>query len=125
MFVLGDIWIRPSVTGQFLSNDPLGVYLQVYNATFDQASMAPAVKVTFQIFKDGQPIRTVVDEKGESLQSFSGQRMVIIKAMSLKDLEAGKYKLEVKVQDEVGHQTASATADFRVEQPRDQLAKSN
>jgi len=123
MFVLGDVWIRPNVNGLFLSNDPLGIYFQVYNAVLDQNSQVPSLNVTFQILKDGQLIRTVVDTKGESVTSASDQRLVLIKALSLKDLASGKYQLKIKVEDKVGQQAASVSADFRVEPPRSQLAK--
>lgn len=123
MFVLGDIWIRPNVTGLFLSNDPLGVYFQVYNAVLDQTNLVPSIKVTFQILKDGRRVRTVVDTKGESLQYSSSQRLVVVKALSLQNLESGRYKLEIKVEDVVGSQAASVSADFRVEPPHSQVAK--
>ncbi len=123
MFVLGDVWIRPNVTGLFFSNDPLGVYFQVYNAVLDQTTLRPSVKIAFQILKDGKVVRSAVDAKGESLESASSQRLVVIKGLPLNNLESGRYKLEIKVEDLVSQQTASAFADFRVEPPRNQLAK--
>jgi GWxTD domain-containing protein len=122
MFILGDVWIRPSVTRRFLSHDPLGIYLQIYNVPVDQATLLPSLTVTYRLLKNGQPIRTVVDTKGESVQLYSDQRVVLIKAMGLKDLESGKYTVEVKVEDQVGQQMASTSADFQVEVAAGQVA---
>jgi GWxTD domain-containing protein len=123
MFVLGDVWIRPNVSRRFLSHDPLGVYLQAYNVPVDQSTLVPSLTVTYQILKNGQPVQTIVDTKGESVQFFSGQRLVLIKALGLKDLESGKYTVDVKVEDQVGQQVASTSAEFQVEVAGGQVAK--
>ena len=49
MFVLGDLHIRPSLDKVFDPSDQLHHYLQVYNAAFDQATMRPSLRLTYEI----------------------------------------------------------------------------
>ena len=65
--------------GVFTQDRPLGVYLQLYNVGLDQSSLAPALAISYKIIKDGQTIVEVKEESGESVQYFSGQRVVLIK----------------------------------------------
>lgn len=114
MFVLGDIWIRPSVDGRFLSHDPLGVYVQVYNAALDQAALRPSLDVNYRLLRAGETVREVSDSGGESMQMVSGQRVVLIRALSLEGLEAGTYSAEVEVRDRISGQSARVAAPFQV-----------
>lgn len=114
MFVLGDIWIRPSVDHVFYSYDPLGVYWQIYNAKVDQATSAPALRTSYRIRKDGTVVREAVDNGGQSTQFFSGQRLVLIKGLSLEGLDPGDYNLEVQVEDLIGQQEVISSSDFTI-----------
>lgn len=117
MFVLGDVWIRPSMTKEFPADGPLGVYLQVYNAALDQSSYSPALSVRYRVLKDGEPVTETVDESGESIQFFSGQRVVLIKQLLLKGFSPGKYSMEVEVHDRISDQRIHARDQFEVVEP--------
>ena len=53
-------------------------YIQVYNVTLDQASLKPAMEVTYLVKAAGKVIEKHSDLTGESVQFFSGQRVVVI-----------------------------------------------
>ena len=113
-FVLGNVKVRPSVDKAFTRKNPIGLYLQAYNAGVDQATNAPSLRVSYQVLRDGKPIREVVDETGESLQYFSGERAVLIRALPTADLEPGRYQIRVEVQDKVLGQTVTASDEFQI-----------
>lgn len=114
MFVLGDVRILPRVEGKFTREMPLGVYYQVYNATIDQTSLKPELRVTYSLFKDGELLKAATDANGESMQFFSGQRIVLMKHLTLQDLEPGKYQIEVKAEDALSSQSITSAALFEV-----------
>ncbi len=113
-FVIGDVWIRPSLERAFFREEPLGVYLQVYNAGLDQASAAPLLRVRYQVFRDGEKVREIVDEQGQSTQFYSSQRVVLIRQLALDELAPGDYQIQVEVADLVSGQQVSAQEKFRV-----------
>ena len=113
-FVLGDVKIFPSLSKEFTRKMQLGIYLHVYNAALDQASLAPELSVTYSLLRDGEVIRQAVDQKGESTQYFSEQRIVLIKALSFDSLEPGEYRLRVEVQDRLSNQQVMVSEDFRL-----------
>ncbi len=99
MFVIGDVKILPRLSKEFNNTMPLGIYLQVYNAELDQSTLEPALKVTYSLSKDGELIQQAVDEEGDSMQFFSGRRIVLMKNLSLSGLKPGKYQVRVDIED--------------------------
>ena len=117
MFVLGDVHVRPSLLKIFSSTKSLGVYLQVYNAAFDQANLKPSLKARYKVSRGEETVIDLTDEAGESIQFFSGHRVVLIANLPLKDLEPGKYSLELEVHDRIKDQKITARDKFQVERP--------
>ena len=117
MFVLGDVHVRPSLGKSFRPNKPLGVYLQVYNSGFDQASLKPSLRAQYKVSRKGEPVIDLTDESGESIQYFSGQRVVLIANLPLDKLEPGEYSLEVEVHDQIKDQKIKARDRFQVAAP--------
>lgn len=117
MFVLGDVWVRPSLSKVFPANGNLGVYLQVYNTGIDQTTLAPSLRVNYRVMKDDRPVLDVVDESGESIQFFSGQRVVLIKGLPVAGLEPGKYRVEIEIQDRIADQSITAQEEFQLTAP--------
>ena len=114
MFVLGDIWIHPTLDNTFLAGSPVGVYLQLYNAGLDQASLAPSVALRYTISRGGEKLAEIADEKGESVLYYSGTRLVLVKALPVAQLEPGQYRLEVSVQDQVKNQELTVADSFQI-----------
>ena len=113
-FVLGDVKIFPSLLKEFTPQMPLGIYLHIYNAALDQASMSPALTVTYRLLKGKEVLKQAVDEQGESTQYFSNQRVVLIKALSFANLEPGKYRLEVEIKDRLSEQQVTVADEFKL-----------
>ncbi len=113
-FVLGNVKVRPSVDKAFVQKNPIGLYLQTYNAGVDQATNAPSLRVSYQVLRDGKSISEVVDDTGESLQYFSSERAVLIRALPTADLQPGRYQVRVEVRDKVLGQTVTASDEFQV-----------
>src|SRR5438876_10494630 len=121
MFVLGDVKVIPKLDKRFTPGMPLGVYLQVYNAALDQASGAPSLTVFYRLLQNGKVLAVATDEKGESAQFYSGQRVVLIKELGLEGLERGAYQLQAEVVDHSNNRKVQVGGDFRVaagDQPR-------
>ncbi|MFH1965962.1 MAG: GWxTD domain-containing protein [Acidobacteriota bacterium] len=114
MFVIGDVRILPRLSKQFNNTMPLGVYLQVYNAELDQSTLEPALKIIYTLSKDGETIQQIVDEDGQSMQFFSGRRVVLMKNLSLSGLKPGKYRVEVDIEDALKDEEINLRDDFEV-----------
>ena len=117
MFVLGDVHVRPSLLKSFSRTKTLGVYLQVYNAAFDQASLKPSLKARYKVSRGEETVIDMTDEAGESIQFSSGQRVVLIANLPLNNLEPGKYSLEVEIHDRITDQRVTTRDKFQVAGP--------
>ena len=115
MFVLGDVWIRPSIDKSFSRKLPLGIYLHLYNFGVDQSSNTPELEVNYRIRRGGQVMQEATDSGGESIQFVSGQRLVLIKRLDLGDLEPGPYRIEVEAWDRLSDAKTQVEDNFRVE----------
>jgi GWxTD domain-containing protein len=122
-FVIGDLKILPNVKSEFSSAQFLIPYVQIYNATLDQTSLQPSLEVTYTIKNpaDGKVVTEIQDLSGNSVQFFSGERIVVLGKISLKGMAPGTYKLEVKTLDRISNRTVVAEATFKV-QPQAQAA---
>ena len=114
MFVLGDVRVIPSMLRQFSYRTPLGVYLQLYNVALDQKGLSPALSVAYRIRKNGALVKEIFDEGGKSIQSYSDQRVVLVKQLQLSELADGRYQLEVEVQDRITGQRMTVEEEFSV-----------
>jgi GWxTD domain-containing protein len=114
MFVLGDIKIRPSLDRVFSVDRLMGSYVQVYNAAVDQQTLQPSLRIRYKLFREGNQLMEIVDEEGESIQFYSGQRVVLTRMFSPGDLGAGKYRLLVEVHDRITNQTAMIANEFEI-----------
>jgi hypothetical protein len=114
MFVIGDVKILPRLSREFNNTMPLGVYFQVYNAELDQSTLEPALKVTYSLLQDGEVLRQSTDVSGESMQFFSGRRIVLMKNLSLSGLKPGKYQVRVDIEDALKNEKINLRDDFEV-----------
>ena len=114
MFVLGDLHIRPSLDRVFDSSDQLHVYVQVYNTAFDQATMQPSLRLEYEMRREGDPVLQVIDDRGESIQFLSPQRVVLVRPFPLTELEAGSYEMSLKVTDLIRSSALQVSERFSV-----------
>ncbi|MDA2929893.1 GWxTD domain-containing protein [Acidobacteria bacterium AH-259-O06] len=116
MFILGDLWIRPSLSKSFSLDKSVSVYLQVYNAGIDQTTLAPSIEAIYRIFRGEKPVLELTDN-GESVQYFSGQRVVLLKTLPIVVLETGEYRIEVQVRDHINDQAITVADQFQLTAP--------
>jgi GWxTD domain-containing protein len=116
-FMLGDLKVQPNVRSEYTLGQMLIPYVQVYNATIDQTSLKPELEVTFSVKSAGKVVESMQDLAGGTIQFFSGQRIVVIGKIPLKEIALGKYTLEISVTDRISNQTATAATDFSVKEP--------
>ena len=63
---------------------------------------------------DGKAVIEVKDVSGESLYSFSSQRLIFMKQYLMNQLSPGKYSFAATIQDLIGNDTVTAQASFEV-----------
>ncbi len=114
MFVLGDVWVQPRPGRTFPVGQSLGAYFQIYNAGSDQTTLAPSLRVIYKIIDDSNGVLEVIDKTGDSIQFYSGQRVVLIQSLPTESLAPGSYKVEIEVYDEIEDQVAVITESFKL-----------
>lgn len=113
-FVIGDKKVVPNLTATYRRGAPIGVYMQIYNAGIDQATLRPSVDVEYALMKDGKEIaKQIEDWRGNS---DSGQRLTLARLVDSRGLKAGEYTIEVRARDHVSGQNLVQSAKFTIAQ---------
>jgi GWxTD domain-containing protein len=114
-FVLGDVKVRPDLKLEFDQGKKLGIFLQVYNLKVDPATHKSNYIARFHITKADKSDQTVFDanETADEFKQF-GDELTIETLFPLADLPAGKYKIEISVNDKVSNQTLARSQEFTV-----------
>src|SRR6185503_7177607 len=83
-FVIGQAKVIPNVSGIYHRGNPLGVYMQIYNAGIDQTTLRPSVDVEYVLLKDGKE----VGKQPEDWQGMSegGQRLTLARLIDTQRL---------------------------------------
>jgi len=111
-FVIGQTKVIPNMTGTYHRGQPVGVYLQVYNAGIDQTTLRPSVDVEYLLTRDGKEVRKQVEDWTGI--SDSGQRLTLARLMDTQALAVGEYELTIRIRDRVSGQTLMPAAKFSV-----------
>jgi GWxTD domain-containing protein len=115
-FVIGDMRIVPKVKAEYVANQNLVPYMQIYNMQIDQASQKPSLDVTFAVKKNGKMVEELKDTAINSEQIFYGQRVALVGKIPLKSIAPGKYTLEIKVEDNISNRSVTTSTEFRVQE---------
>ena len=111
-FVIGQTKVIPNLTGLYHQGQPVGVYLQVYNAGIDQTTLRPSVDVEYSMTKDGKEVgKQLEDWRGTSE---SGDRLTLARLIDTKALTPGDYEITIRVRDQVSNQTLTQASKFTV-----------
>jgi len=111
-FVIGQAKVIPNVSGIYKRGEPVGVYLQVYNAGIDQTTLRPSVDVEYALTKDGKEVgKQSEDWRG---MSDSGQRLTLARLIDTRQLGPGEYELSIRIRDRVSGQALTPSAKFTV-----------
>ena len=112
-FVIGQTKVIPNVSGIYRRGQPVGVYMQVYNAGIDQTTLRPSVDVEYALMKDGKELgKQAEDWRG---LSDSGQRLTLARLIDSSGLTPGEYEIAIRIRDRVSGQTLSPSAKFTVQ----------
>ncbi|HJU92839.1 MAG TPA: GWxTD domain-containing protein [Pyrinomonadaceae bacterium] len=113
-FVIGTTKVIPNVARVYRRGQPVGVYLQVYNAGIDQTTLRPSVDVEYALIKDGKELgKQAEDWKG---LSDSGQRLTLARLIDTRQLPAGEYEVSIRIRDRVTGQSLTPSQSFTVTQ---------
>jgi GWxTD domain-containing protein len=113
-FVIGNSKVIPNLSGVFKQGQPVGLYMQIYNAELDQTTLRPAVDVEYVLTKGGKELlRQKEDWSG---LSDSGQRLTIARLLPTENAPTGEYEIKIITKDRVGGQAIENKAKFSVVQ---------
>ncbi len=113
-FVIGDLKVQPNVKAEYVPGQNLIPYMQVYNAGIDQTNLKPSLEITYTIKSGDKVVEELKDLKGDSVQFFSGLRVVVLGKIPLKGFPPGRYTLAVNVTDLISNKTITTNTDFKV-----------
>jgi GWxTD domain-containing protein len=113
-FTIGQLKVIPNLSATYHRGEPVGVYMQVYNAGIDQTTLRPSVDVDYVVSKDGKEIGKIVEDwRG---MSDAGQRLTLAKLLTTDRLPPGDYEIQIRIRDHVSGQSLSPSAKFTVVQ---------
>ena len=117
-FIIGRYKVKPMVSGIYRPGQNLALFLQVYDADMDQATLQPALRVEYIVSKGGQEIAHFVED-GKSkmgLIDMKGQQLVIARGIPLLDklAEAGTYTVTARITDLVSQKVLTPQAVYTV-----------
>ena len=113
-FVIGTTKVIPNLSRVFKRNQPIGVYLQIYNAAIDQTTLRPAADAEYVLLKNGKEISKQTEDWREI--NDAGQRLTLSRLIDSRSLEPGEYQIQIRIRDHVSGQTIAPSATFTVVQ---------
>jgi GWxTD domain-containing protein len=117
-FVIGRYKVKPFVSGVYKPNQNLAIFMQVYDAEMDQATLQPALKVEYSIKKGDQEIMHIVEDNKTDMGKIDlkGQQLTVMRAIPIKDqlAQPGSYTVTVKVTDLVSQKTVTPQTQYTV-----------
>lgn len=114
-FVLGDVKVRPQLKQEFVSDQKIGIYFQIYNIKVDETTHKSNVLVRFHITHGDQTILDA-NETSDEFKQF-GNELTIESRFPLSGMAPGKYKFEISINDKVANQTLTRAQEFTVKAP--------
>jgi len=111
-FVIGTTKVIPNLSGTFQRNQPVGIYLQVYNAAIDQTTLRPAADAEYVLLKNGKEIAKHTEDWRQI--NDAGQRLTLSRLIDSRNLEPGEYQIQVRIRDHVSGETITPSATFTV-----------
>lgn len=117
-FIIGRYKVKPYVSGVYKAGQNLALFLQVYDAEMDQATLQPALKVEYIVTKGGQEIMHVVEDgkSKQGIMDLKGLQLVLARSIPIQDklAEPGTYTVMAKITDLVSQKVVTPTAQYTV-----------
>ena len=111
-FVIGTTKVIPNLSGTFRRNQPVGVYLQIYNAAIDQTTLRPAADAEYVLLKNGKEIGRQTEDWRQI--NDAGQRLTLSRLIDTRTLEPGEYQIQIRFRDQVSGETIAPSATFTI-----------
>ncbi|HJT27781.1 MAG TPA: GWxTD domain-containing protein [Pyrinomonadaceae bacterium] len=111
-FVIGTTKVIPNLSGVFRRNQPVGVYLQIYNAAIDQTTLRPAADAEYVLLKNGKELNKQTEDWRNI--NDAGQRLTLSRLIDSRSLEPGEYQIQIRIRDHVSGQTITPAATFTI-----------
>lgn len=115
-FVLGDLKVRPKLNAIFDEGGQMGIFLQVYNLKVDPKTHEGDATIEYQVLNESNAPVVKFSENSRQYNQH-GEEIWIEKALDLKSLTPGSYKLQIQITDNDDKQTISPSANFTVRAP--------
>jgi GWxTD domain-containing protein len=114
-FVIGDTKVRPRIGEIFRRDEPLGIYMKVYNFGVDEQTRKPQGSVEYEVVRTGtaDPIVATTEDIGK-IPDASGSQVTIQKRLRLEQFAPGSYTLRIKITDKNRNKTLTQSAPFTV-----------
>ncbi|HVC45615.1 MAG TPA: GWxTD domain-containing protein [Terracidiphilus sp.] len=120
-FVIGSTFIRPRVANSpgkpvtFKRDQELSFWMQIYNLGINDATKSNNATVTYEIVDaNNEDVLLQKQLESKDLEAHSDQ-LTVEKSLSVAGLQPGKYKVLIKVNDEISKQGIAQSAPFVVE----------
>ncbi len=111
-FVIGRMKVVPNLSGIFHRGQPVGVYMQLYNAGIDQTTLRPSVDIEYVLLSNGKELsRQTEDWRG---LSDTGERLTLARVIDTAGLAPGDYDLEIRIRDQVSSQVLRPETKFTI-----------
>ena len=111
-FVIGTTKVIPNLSATYRRSQPVGIYLQVYNAAIDQTTLRPAADAEYVLLKNGKELSKQVEDWRQI--NDAGQRLTLSRLIDTRALEPGEYQVQIRIRDHVTGQTITPSATFTV-----------
>jgi len=111
-FTIGTTKVIPNVSRVYHRNQPVGIYLQVYNAAIDQTTLRPAADAEYVLLKNGRELSKQTEDWRQI--NDVGQRLTLTRLIDSRALESGEYEIQIRIRDHVSGQTITASATFTI-----------
>jgi len=111
-FVIGSTKVRPKIDRTFRTNQPMGIFLQLYSLKIDETTRKNNALVDVEILQGDKSIFQSKQTSEEMNQT--GEQMTLEKILPAGSLAPGKYKLQIRVTDTLANESVSSTEDFTV-----------
>jgi GWxTD domain-containing protein len=113
-FVIGTTKVIPNLSAVYHRGEPVGVYMQIYNAAIDQTTLRPAADADYVLLKDGKEISKQTEDWRDI--NDAGQRLTLTRLIDTRALPVGAYQIQINIHDRVSGQTFSSAAKFSIVQ---------
>jgi hypothetical protein len=106
---------NPATPVSFKRNQELNFWMQVYNLQINDQTKSNAATVTYQIV-DAATNNVIFEKQLDSKElGAHSDQLTVEKSLPMAGLQPGKYKVTIKVNDEISKQEIAQSAPFVVE----------